>query len=85
MGGHNHHDHSPEAMPKKDQDLKSLADNQVPLSLRDNCAHLLVGLNTCRRDTFFSPTQCQHQRHIYEECQYIAWLARCDAKKKLAA
>ena len=82
MGGHHH---SPEAMPKKDQDLELLRKNHVPVGLRDNCAHLLVSLNLCRRETMFSPHQCTHQRHIYEECQYIAWQSRVDAKSKLKA
>ena len=81
MGGGHHH-HSPEAMPKSDQDLQLLKDSHVPLAFRDNCGHLLVDLNACRRETAFSPAQCQHQRHIYEECQYIAWLSRIEAKKQ---
>ena len=79
MGGHGH---SPEATPKAEQDVASLNQHKIPLAYRDNCAHLLVPLNVCRRETFYSPHQCQHQRHIYEECEYIAWLARVEAKKK---
>jgi len=79
MGGHHH---SPEATPKGDQDLQTLKDQQVPLSLRDNCAHLLVPLNVCRRETYFNPERCNHERHIYEECQYVAWQGRVDAKKQ---
>ena len=81
MGGHGH---SPEAAPKADQDVQSLKDHKIPVAYRDNCAHLLVPLNVCRRQTFFSPNQCQHQRHIYEECEYIAWLGRVESKKKQA-
>jgi NADH dehydrogenase (ubiquinone) 1 beta subcomplex subunit 7 len=81
MGGGGHHHHSPEAMPKEDQDLDLLKREKVPIAVWDNCAHLLVELNRCRRQTFFNPDYCQHQRHIYEECQYIAWLARVEAKK----
>jgi hypothetical protein len=83
MGGH--HMESPEAIPHTDQDLASLKANQIPIGLRDNCAHLLVGLNKCRRQTFFNPGNCTHQRHTYEECQYIAWQGRVVAKKKQAA
>jgi NADH dehydrogenase (ubiquinone) 1 beta subcomplex subunit 7 len=88
MGGGGHDDHhyfSPEAMPKADQDLALLKSEKVPVMNRDHCAHLLVPLNTCRRETFFNPDYCQPQRHIYEECQYIAWLARVEAKKNGAA
>lgn len=80
MGGGHHH--SPEAMPRSDQDIQELKANQIPVAYRDKCAHLLVDLNKCRRETFFNPDKCTHQRHIYEECQYIAWSARCEAKKK---
>ena len=81
MGGEHHH--SPEAMPKKDQDLELLKKEHVPLPFRDNCAHLVVPLNHCRRETFFNPDACTHQRHIYEECEYIAWQKRVEAKKAL--
>lgn len=84
MGG-GHHAHSPEAMPREDQDLELLKKHQIPLNVRDNCAHLLVPLNVCRRETGFNPDRCTHQRHIYEECQYIAWCARVEAKKAAKA
>ena len=83
MGGGHHH--NPEAMPKKDQDLQAIKDAKIPLGYRDTCAHLLIKLNECRRETFFNPHKCSHQRHTYEECQYIGWLSRVDAKKELVA
>jgi len=83
MGGGHHH--SPEAMPKADQDIEFLKKEQIPPYARDNCAHLLVHLNRCRRETFSNPFKCTHQRHIYEECQFIAWERRCEAKKKMLA
>jgi NADH dehydrogenase (ubiquinone) 1 beta subcomplex subunit 7 len=83
MGGH-HHD-SPAAMPKAEQDLESLKKNQVALGYRDNCAHLLTGLNSCRRQTLFNPHKCSHQRHTYEECEYIAWKARGVKKVELVS
>lgn len=83
MGGDHHH--SPEAMPRAEQDWDSLKKAQIPLAYRDNCAHLLVPLNECRRDTFANPHKCNHERHIYEECQYIAWLQRIEKKKEMKA
>jgi NADH dehydrogenase (ubiquinone) 1 beta subcomplex subunit 7 len=83
MGGDHHF--SPEAMPKADQDLESLKANQIALGYRDNCAHLLVGLNSCRRQKLFNPHQCTHERHTYEECEYIAWSARSEKKTALVA
>ena len=83
MGGGHHH--SPEAMPRADQDLELLKKHRIPIALRDSCAHLLIPLNECRRETLFNPDRCGHQRHTYEECQFIAWTARVDAKKKMVA
>jgi NADH dehydrogenase (ubiquinone) 1 beta subcomplex subunit 7 len=83
MGGGHHH--SPEAMPRAEQDVELLKKHQIPIALRDSCAHLLVPLNECRRETFFNPDRCTHQRHIYEECEFIAWSARVDEKKKILA
>jgi NADH dehydrogenase (ubiquinone) 1 beta subcomplex subunit 7 len=80
MGGHHH---NPEAMPKKDQDLQAIKDAKIPLGWRDTCSHLLIKLNDCRRETFFNPHKCSHQRHTYEECEYIGWLQRVDAKKEM--
>ena len=82
MGGGEHH-HSPAAMPKKDQDLELLKKHKIPLGLRDNCAHLLIPLDECRRETLFNPDRCGHQRHTYEECQFIAWSRRVEAKKQM--
>jgi|UPI0005819BF6 NADH dehydrogenase (ubiquinone) 1 beta subcomplex subunit 7 len=84
MGGGDHH-HSPAAMPVEKQDLDLLRKHQVPLAYRDTCAHLLVDLNICRRETYYNPGACQHQRHTYEECGYIAWLRRVEKKKELKA
>ena len=84
MGGGEHH-HSPAAMPKKDQDLALLKKHRIPLAFRDSCAHLLIPLDECRRETYFNPDQCGHQRHTYEECQFIAWSQRVEAKKELNA
>jgi NADH dehydrogenase (ubiquinone) 1 beta subcomplex subunit 7 len=84
MGGGEHH-HSPAAMPKKEQDLELLKKHQIPIGLRDNCAHLLIPLDECRRDTLFNPDRCGHERHTYEECQFIAWSQRVAAKKQMKA
>ncbi|CAB9512550.1 dehydrogenase [ubiquinone] 1 beta subcomplex subunit 7 [Seminavis robusta] len=82
MGGHHH---SPEAMPRKDQDLDAIKKAKIPLGYRDTCSHLLIQLNECRRQTYFNPHQCSHQRHTYEECQYISWLQRVEDKKEHVA
>ena len=79
MGGGHHH-HNPAANPKADQDQEAMAKARVPLAYRDTCAHLLMPLNDCRRKNYWSPNQCGHERHTYEECLYNSYLQRCEAK-----
>lgn len=43
---------------------------RIPLVWRDYCAHILIPLNQCRRQTWFSPMKCTDLRHAYEKCQY---------------
>eukprot|EP00966_Prymnesium_polylepis_P182561 4229809-Prymnesium_polylepis.1 len=43
---------------------------RIPLQWRDYCAHLLIPLNECRKQTWYSPFKCQDLRHGYEKCQY---------------
>jgi NADH dehydrogenase (ubiquinone) 1 beta subcomplex subunit 7 len=87
MSPSDHKEHfTPAAMPRADQDLQALRDNQVPPTCRDTCAHLLIPLNKCRREEYFMPWKCGNERHLYEECEYIAWRARVDTKAaKMAA
>mmetsp|Transcript_13396 Transcript_13396/g.26764 ORF Transcript_13396/g.26764 Transcript_13396/m.26764 type:complete len:92 (-) Transcript_13396:317-592(-) len=80
MGGHGH---NPEADPRPhDQDLEALTKARIPLAFRDSCAHILLRLNKCRRETYYMPTKCGHDRHVYEECQYNCYLQRIEAKKQ---
>lgn len=77
MGGHHN---NPHANPRKDQDEAAMAAAKVPLAFRDTCAHLLIPLNKCRRESFWNPNSCGHERHTYEECLYNSYLQRCEAK-----
>ena len=43
---------------------------RLPLQMRDYCAHILIPLNECRRQTWYSPFKCTDLRHGYEKCQY---------------
>ena len=79
MGGGHHHV-TPGSEPRKDQDLQAIKDARIPLAWRDTCSHILVDLNKCRRDTWWNPNKCEHERHIYEECEYNAYLQRVEAK-----
>ena len=54
MGGR----HNAAAEPKADQDLEALKAAKIPLAFRDKCGHLLVDLNKCRRQNFYSMSQC---------------------------
>lgn len=44
---------------------------RLPISYRDYCAHLLIPLNKCRKETFYLPFKCTDERHEYERCQYV--------------
>jgi len=49
---------------------EQLRDAKVDLAYRDFCAHLLIPLNDCRKANYFLPWRCEHERHVYEKCQY---------------
>ena len=55
---------------------EELMKNQVSLEWRDFCSGLLIPLNKCRRDNFFLPWKCGHERHEYEKCQYFQYKSR---------
>ena len=77
------HDHNPAAMPRRDQDIELLKREKIPPPNRDVCAHLLVPLNNCRKDNYCLPFRCTEERHLYEECLYIAFEQRVAAKQKM--
>ena len=79
MGGGHHHV-TPGSEPKKDQNIEAIKDAKIPLAWRDTCSHILIDLNKCRRETWWNPNKCGHERHIYEECEYNAYLQRIEAK-----
>lgn len=35
-----------------------MRDARLPLAYRDSCAHLLIPLNQCRRETWYAPWKC---------------------------
>ncbi|KAK2461272.1 hypothetical protein APHAL10511_006799 [Amanita phalloides] len=61
--------------------------NRVPLAWRDGCSALLLPLNVCRKNTWYLPWECEHERHGYEKCQYEDYVRRMNAlvKRKQAA
>ena len=60
---------------------QAMSDARLPLSHRDTCAHLLIPLNACRVNTYYLPYKCKHERHGYEECQWLAYQQRVQMKK----
>jgi NADH dehydrogenase (ubiquinone) 1 beta subcomplex subunit 7 len=56
-----------------------LKDAKVDLAYRDFCAHLLIPLNECRKANYFLPWRCEHDRHVYEKCQYKECVAGAGA------
>ncbi|EKM77299.1 NdufB7, NADH dehydrogenase beta subcomplex, 18kDa subunit [Agaricus bisporus var. burnettii JB137-S8] len=59
--------------------------NKVPLAWRDGCSALLLPLNVCRKQNFYLPWECEHERHAYERCQYEDYVRRMKvlSKRKL--
>jgi NADH dehydrogenase (ubiquinone) 1 beta subcomplex subunit 7 len=37
---------------------EEMRDARLPLAYRDSCAHLLIPLNKCRRETWYAPWKC---------------------------
>ncbi|CAH0058754.1 unnamed protein product [Clonostachys solani] len=37
---------------------EEMRDAKLPLAYRDSCAHLLIPLNKCRRETWYAPWKC---------------------------
>jgi NADH dehydrogenase (ubiquinone) 1 beta subcomplex subunit 7 len=59
----------------------------IDMVYRDFCAHLLIPLNECRRNSFYLPWKCEHERHAYELCQYKEYkrrVAMADQERKAA-
>ena len=59
---------------------EEMASAKIDIGYRDFCAHLLIPLNACRRNNFYLPWRCEHERHAYEKCQYFDYKRRV-AKK----
>mgnify|MGYP005991396195 CR=1 FL=1 len=60
---------------------QQMADNLVPMHVRDYCAHILIPLNKCRRATFYLPGGCNEDMHNYEICMYKEYERRRELKK----
>lgn len=51
---------------------------KLDLGWRDWCAHLLIPLNQCRRREFYLPWKCEHERHLYDKCEYKEYKRRVE-------
>ena len=49
---------------------EELANEKVPLHLRDYCAHHFVTLTKCRKDHYYLPWHCHKEKHAWEECEF---------------
>jgi NADH dehydrogenase (ubiquinone) 1 beta subcomplex subunit 7 len=49
---------------------KEMADAKIPLNGRDYCAHLLIPLLKCRKETYYFPWKCKHEKHDWDKCEY---------------
>lgn len=52
----------------------------MDIGCREFCAHLLLPLNACRRENFYLPWKCEHERHAYEKCGYKDYQRRAADK-----
>lgn len=76
------------APPEMKVTRQQMKDARLPLNFRDYCAHILIPLNECRRETWFSPYKCTELRHAHEKCEYDEYMRRVEIariKRKEAA
>eukprot|EP01041_Mallomonas_annulata_P007214 gene7213-14711_t len=62
---------------------EEMAANNVPLHVRDYCAHIVIPLNICRRANFYLPWTCNEERHSYEICMYKEYERRRKIKSEM--
>lgn len=65
--------------------LEELRSAKIDLAYRDFCAHLLIPLNQCRRESLYLPWKCEHERHVYDKCQYLEYKRRVALAQAAAA
>ncbi|XP_078513432.1 NADH dehydrogenase [ubiquinone] 1 beta subcomplex subunit 7 [Lissotriton helveticus] len=49
---------------------------QLPLEQRDYCAHHLIKLMKCKRDTWPNFLACKHERHAWDYCEHQDYVMR---------
>lgn len=76
MGGHEE-DNTDYSASKED-----MKKHRIPVCYRDQCAGLLIPLNVCRKETWYNPMECSHERHAYEKCEHREYEKRVQAMKE---
>ncbi|KAM7272021.1 hypothetical protein ACFE04_031235 [Oxalis oulophora] len=64
---------------------EEMVEAKVPISYRDQCAHLLIPLNKCRQSELYLPWKCGDERHVYEKCEYELVMERMLQMQKIRA
>ncbi|XP_012613788.1 NADH dehydrogenase [ubiquinone] 1 beta subcomplex subunit 7 [Microcebus murinus] len=55
---------------------QEMIDAQLKLQQRDYCAHYLIRLLKCKRDSFPNFLACKHERHDWEYCEHLDYVMR---------
>ncbi|XP_001377045.1 NADH dehydrogenase [ubiquinone] 1 beta subcomplex subunit 7 [Monodelphis domestica] len=55
---------------------QEMNDAQLMLKHRDYCAHHLIRLLKCKRDTFPNFLACGHEKHVWDLCQHEDYVGR---------
>lgn len=61
-------DCAPAVMVATQQEMN---DAQLKLDQRDYCAHYLIRLLKCKRDSFPNFLACKHERHDWDYCEHL--------------
>lgn len=55
---------------------QQMNDAQLVLQQRDYCAHYLIRLLKCKRDSFPNFVGCKHEQHDWDYCEHLDYVQR---------
>ncbi|KAK2506549.1 hypothetical protein MC885_015301 [Smutsia gigantea] len=55
---------------------QQMNDAQLVLQQRDYCAHYLIRLLQCKRDSFPNFLACKHEQHDWDYCEHLDYVKR---------
>ncbi|XP_012498193.1 PREDICTED: NADH dehydrogenase [ubiquinone] 1 beta subcomplex subunit 7 [Propithecus coquereli] len=55
---------------------QEMSDAQLTLQQRDYCAHYLIRLLKCKRDSFPNFLACKHEQHDWNYCEHLDYVMR---------